>query len=70
MSSSNPLNQLRRLDASSSTFHHQVNDLLHGEEYKRWMSNLGQDDDLVGLVEYLDKVRPRASFVRSPLNLH
>jgi len=66
--SHNPLNQLRRLDASSSTFHDQISSILCGEEYKRWMSNL-QGDDLAGLTDYLDKVRHYVSLVRSPLNL-
>ena len=68
MPSRNPLNQLRGLDTSSSTFHDQVSNILYGEEYKRWMPNL-QGDDLVGFVDYLDKVRHHVSLVCSPLNL-
>jgi len=67
MSFDNPLNQLRRLDRSSSTFHDRVGNILYGEEYKRWKPDV-RGDDLVGLVDYLDEVR-RVSFVRSPLNL-
>jgi len=68
MPSRNPLNQLRGLDASSPAFHDQVSNILYGEEYKRWMPNL-QGDDLVGFVDYLDKVRHHVSLVCSPLNL-
>jgi len=68
MSSGNPLTLLRRLDTSSSTFHDQVSNILSGEEYKRWKPGV-QGDDLVGLVDYLDKVRHRVSLVCSPLNL-
>ena len=51
----NPLGQLRRLDMSSSKFPDQLHNILHGGQYKKWVLNL-QDDDLVGLVDYLDKV--------------
>jgi len=66
MCSYDPLDQLRRLDKSSSTFHDQVNNVLDGEEYKQWMSNL-RGSDLVEFVDYLDKVRRHASLLRSPL---
>jgi len=65
MSSYNPLNQLRHLDKSSPNFHDQVGDVLHGEEYKKWVSNL-QDNNLVGFVNHLDKVCYPASH-HSPL---
>jgi len=68
MSSHDPLTQLRHLDASSPTFQDQVSNVLYGEEYKQWMPNL-QDDGLMGLVDYLDKVRHSVSPLRSPLNL-
>jgi len=68
MPSHNPLNQLLGLDKSSLTFHDQVNTMLCGEEYTRWIPDI-QGDDLVGLVEYLDKVRRRVSLFSSPLNL-
>jgi len=55
MSSQNPLEQLCRLDGSSSEFHDQVSNILYGGEYRQWVLNL-QSDDLVGLVDYLDKV--------------
>jgi len=64
MSSHNPLTQLRCLDTSSPTFHDQVNRILYGEEYTRWMSGL-QGEDLMGLVEYLDNVRRHVSLFRS-----
>jgi len=68
MSSHNPLTRLRRLDKSSSTFQDQVSNVLYGEEYIQWIPNL-QGDDLIGLVDYLDKVRRNVSLLRSPLNL-
>ena len=52
-----PLEQFLRLQPSSSTFHDQVINILHGQEYRRWMES-SQDDDVVELVEYLDGVRP------------
>ena len=67
MSSGDPLKQLRALDKSSSNFHEQVGDILHGEEYKQWVPEL-QGDDLVGFVDCLDKVRHGVMApVRSPL---
>jgi len=68
MSSRNPLNQLRRLDNSSSTFHDQVNKIFDGEEYKQWAPNL-QGNDLIGFIDYLDEVCRCASLPRSPLKL-
>jgi len=56
MSSFNPLGQLRRLDGSSPGFHDQLSHVLYGEEYKKWVSSI-DGDDLVWLVDYLDKVR-------------
>jgi len=66
MSLSNPLKQLRRLDMFSSEFHDQVSNILYGEEYRKWVKNL-EGDDLMGIVEYLDKVRCRGSLLRSLL---
>jgi len=65
MSSHSPLTQLRRLDASSPTFHDQVSNILYGEEYTRWVSSL-QGEDIMGLVDYLDDVRRRVSLLSSP----
>ena len=62
----NPLEQLRRLDLSSPKFHDQVRKILYGEEYRQWVVSV-QGDDLVGLVDYLDKVCFRFSFTHSPL---
>jgi len=66
MSSPNPLEQLHRLDRSSSKFHDQVSNILRGEEYDQWVPNL-QDQDSVGLVDLLDKVSYRIPLIRSPL---
>jgi len=59
-----PLQKLRRLDKSSPTFRDQISDILYGEEYKQWVPTV-QGDDLVGLVDYLDKVRCRILLLRS-----
>jgi len=67
MSSYNPLDQLRRLDKFSPTFYDQVSDIFGEEGYKQWVLN-HRGDDLVGFVDYLDKVCRHASFLRSPLN--
>jgi len=68
MSFHDPLDRLRRLDTSSSTFCEQVSSILYGEEYARWVSNL-QGGDLAGLVDCLDKVRRHVSLFRSSFNL-
>jgi hypothetical protein len=49
------LQKLNRLSRSASGFRDQLSDLLDGEEYKQCLPNL-QGDDLVWLVDYLDKV--------------
>ena len=56
MTSHHPLQQLRRLDQSSSEFPDQVSSILYGKEYRQWVPNL-QSDDLVWFVDYLDEVR-------------
>ena len=48
------LQKLRSLDAPLSES--QLNDILHGKEYRQFVSNL-QGDDLIWFVDYLDKVR-------------
>ncbi|KAF9644325.1 hypothetical protein BDM02DRAFT_3263623 [Thelephora ganbajun] len=48
------LQELNRLDTSSPDFHNQLYDLLYGKDCKQCVPNL-QDDDLVWLVDYLDK---------------
>jgi len=50
------LQQLLRLDSSSSDFQDQLSNLLHGGEYRQCVPEL-QDDDVAWLVDYLDKVR-------------
>ena len=67
-SSSDPtaLQQLYRLDRSSSGFHYQLSGVLYSEDYKKCVHNL-QGDDLVQLVDYLDKVRHCIVLLRSPL---
>jgi len=68
MSSSSPpaLQQLHRLDRSSYGFPDQLSGVLHEEEYQRCAPNL-QGDELVWLVEYLDKVRCHIALSNSPL---
>ena len=68
MSFSNPLEQLRRLDMSSSGLHDQISNILYGEVYRQWVPTT-QGDVLVGLVDCLDKVRCRVPLLRSPLKL-
>ena len=58
--------QLYHLDRTSSTFHDQVSEILYGEEYNQWIPTV-QDDDLVMVVDILDKVRFHVSHLRSPL---
>jgi len=60
------LQGLRHLNRSSPDFHDKLSNVLYGEEYQRCVQNL-QADDLVWLVDYLDKVRRRATLPRSPL---
>jgi hypothetical protein len=67
MPSRSLLKQLRHLDRSSSEFRDQlVNNVLYGEEYKQWIPTI-QRDDLVGLIDHLDKVRCRVSLPHSSL---
>ena len=56
MSSSPTLQQLDLLDRSSPDFHDQLSNVLYGQEYQQCIPNL-QGEDLVWLVDYLDKVR-------------
>ena len=53
---STTLRQLRHLDESSPNFHDQLTSVLSGEKYEQSVPNL-QNNDLVFLVDYLDKVR-------------
>jgi len=50
------LQELDRLDKSSPEFPDQLTSLLYKEGYKNCIPEL-QDEDVVWLVEYLDKVR-------------
>ena len=52
------LQQLSRINRSSPGFHDQLSNVLYGREYKRCIPNL-QGEDLVWLVDYLDKVSRR-----------
>ena len=61
------LQQLHHLDRSSPNFHDQLCNALHGEEYTQCLPNL-QGDDLVWIIDYLDKVRRRVALPYSPLN--
>ena len=60
----NPLEQLLRLNTSSPEFNDQVNDILRGEEYKQWSERVA-GAEVVELVDFLDRVRPRVSFFDS-----
>ena len=60
------LQQLSLLDKSSPDFHGQLCHVLYGKEYNEYIPNL-QGDDLVWLVDYLDKVRLRVALPHSPL---
>ena len=64
--SSPVLRQLDRLNRSSPDFHDQLSGIVYGEEYKQCVPNL-QDDELVWLVDYLDRVRRRVALPHSPL---
>ena len=56
MPSRSPLEQLCSLNQSSPEFQDQVSNILVGKEFKDWVPTI-QDNDLVGVVDYLDKVR-------------
>ena len=60
------LQQLHRLDWSSSGFHDQLSNILYGVEYQRCVQDL-QGGDLVWLVGYLDKVLRHVALPFSPL---
>ena len=59
MSLPNPpiLQPLHLLDESSPDFDRQLHDILYEHEYAQCAGHL-RHDDLVWLVDYLDKVRP------------
>ena len=60
------LQQLDRLNRSSSGFHDQLSGVLYGERYQRCVPNL-QGDDLVWLVDYLGEVRRHVALPHPPL---
>ena len=62
------LQQLQYLNASSSEFQDQLSNALYGEEYQRCVQDL-QGDDLVWLVDYLDKVCCLVTFLYPPPKL-
>ena len=64
--SSPALQQLRHLDRSSPDFHDQLCVVFYGSEYSQCVLNL-EGDDLVWLVDYLDKVRLHVALLCSPL---
>jgi hypothetical protein len=60
------LQRLDRLNKTSLDFPDQFCNIIYGEEYVQCAWNL-EGDDLVWLVEYLDKVRRRVALLHSPL---
>ena len=64
--SSPVLQQLYRLDRSPPDFHDKLCNVLYGEEYQQYVPNL-KGDDLLWLVDYLDKVRRHVALPHSPL---
>jgi len=62
----NPLQPLHDLDRFSPEFHDRLLDILDGEEYKRSVSEL-EDEDLAQLVDDLDEVSCRTALARSLL---
>ena len=64
--SSPALWQLHRLNVSSPDFQDLLSNILYGDEYVQCVPNLG-DDDLLWLVDYLDKVRRWAALPTSSL---
>ena len=64
--SSLALQQFHQLDKSSPDFPDKLCNVLYGEEYTKCVLIL-QGDDLMWLVDYLDKVRRRVNFPYSPL---
>jgi hypothetical protein len=59
------LQQLHRLDTSSSGFHDQLSNVLYGKEYRQCVPKL-EGDDLVWFVDYLDGVRRHTARLHSP----
>ena len=68
MLSTSPLSlrRLRSLTEPSLEFQDQLSDVLNGEEYTQWAPNLCRNE-VEWLIDYLDKVCRRVTFLRSPL---
>ena len=66
MTPHNLLRQLHGLDRPSHEFHDRLSNVLYGGEYKQSVSDLGTDE-VVWLLDYLDKVRRPIS---SPLSAY
>ena len=52
-----PLDQLLQLDQASPHFHDTISNILYGQEYRKWIREV-HDDDVIVLIDYLDKARP------------
>lgn len=59
--------KLHLLDGSSPDFDDQVCNVLYGEGYARCVPDL-REDDLVWLINYLDRVRRCVVFLQSLIN--
>ena len=57
--------QLYHLDKSLPDFHDKLCNVFYGRKYSQCVPDL-QGDDLVWLVDYLDKVCHRITFSHSP----
>ena len=69
MASLDLMQRFRPLDMSSPGFPDQISNILSGDEYTRRVGEL-ENDDLVSLVDYLDKVRYRLVFLCLCLDRH
>ena len=59
-----PLDQLLELRRSSSEFPDRVSNILYGWEYQQWVKATLKDDVVQELVDWLDEVRCRISYLR------
>ena len=64
-----PLEQLLRLNTSSSQFNDQVSVILHREEYRQWIE-CADGDDVTRLIDFLDTVRRSTLFFASCSSSH
>ena len=60
------LQQLHHINSSSPNFRDLLSNILYGEEYRQCVPNIAEED-LVWLVDYLDKVYHRITLPRSLL---